>query len=145
MADSPKRKPPSVGTKLAVCLILLGFEPGEDIDWDHFPALALRPVKADGSDWDPPQHDPRYLRPLRRKDHAVKTTGRKGESKYSSNGGGDTSQAAKVKRIEDARRALLAAEKTLPDDSRKARKKSQWPKGRKLESRGFPAKRQKEG
>ena len=27
----------------------------------HEPALELRPINADGTDWEPPQHDPRYL------------------------------------------------------------------------------------
>lgn len=111
-------------------------------DFDHYPALGLRAF--DAKDYDPPQLDPRYIRPLKREDHDQKTTGRKGESKYSSNGGGDTSQAAKVKRLREAeeerayaqmRRQLLATSDFVEAQDERLGKKDR-PK-RKIQSRGF--------
>jgi hypothetical protein len=64
----------SLSVKLAACLDALGFEPGEKIEWDHTFALGLRRRLPDGS-YDPPANDPRYIRPKRIGEHAVKTRG----------------------------------------------------------------------
>lgn len=101
----PDRRFIPIGIRLQACLIILGFDPfNEQIEWDHSPALGLRTVNDDGTDYEPAQLDPHFIRPMRKADHLVKTSGRKGESKYSSNGGGDTSRVAK------ARRTLAEAE-----------------------------------
>jgi hypothetical protein len=139
---SPKRKNIPVGIRLQACLRLLGFAPGEEPEWDHFPALARRAVNEDGTDWVPAQLDPEYIRPMRKHDHLQKTTGKKGTSKLSSDGNGDTTQAAKIKRI-IARRAdspeLTAALKILlqPEERLKPKQSYTWPSGRKIASRGF--------
>lgn len=155
----PKRKNIPMGVKLEAALLLLGFKPGEEVEWDHFPALALRPVNEAGTDYDPPQLDPRHLRPLRPAAHLAKTTGRKGESKFSSSGGGDTSQAAKVKRLREAeaeraqelmRKRLLATTETVEGldealgKNKRDKPKTKWPKRSFPQGRGFP-KRQKRG
>lgn len=101
----PARKFIPIGIRLQACLYMLGFDPmNEKIEWDHNPALGLRAVNADGTDYEPNQLDPRFIRPMRKADHLAKTTGRRGESKFSSSGGGDTSRVAK------ARRTLAEAE-----------------------------------
>jgi hypothetical protein len=98
--NRPSRKFIPIGIRLQACLYMLGFDPmNEEIEWDHFPAIGLRAVNEDGTDYEPRQLDPRYIRPMRKADHLVKTSGRKGESKFSSNGGGDTSRVAKAKRL----------------------------------------------
>jgi hypothetical protein len=134
----PKRKAIPMRVKLEACLILLGFDPEEVAkrlpDFDHFPALGRR--FHDGENYLPDQLDPRYLRPLKAEDHARKTTGRKGTSKLSSDGNGDTTQAAKIKRITAARAALLEVEERV-SKPKPAKPKYSWPSGRKIESRGF--------
>lgn len=65
----------TLGEKIAQCLEWLGFEPDDEIEWDHQPALVLRKRTADGG-YDPPANDPRYIRPMRKADHKVKTIGR---------------------------------------------------------------------
>ena len=64
----------SLSVKLAACLDALGFAQGEDIEWDHTFALGLRKRLPDGR-YEPDANDPRYIRPKRRADHAVKTRG----------------------------------------------------------------------
>ena len=64
----------SLSVKLAACLDALGFAQGEDIEWDHTFALGLRKRLADGR-YDPDANDPRYIRPKRKGEHAIKTRG----------------------------------------------------------------------
>lgn len=102
--NRPKRKAIPLHVKLNACLRLLGFDPeADEIEWDHTPALQLRPVDATGADYDPPQLDWRHIEPLKKADHGVKTTGRKGQSKLSVSGEGDVSRIAKAVRLEAAR------------------------------------------
>lgn len=63
-----------LSVKLAACLDALGFKPGEEIEWDHAPALCLRARTPEGG-YDPPANDPRYIRPRRKADHKIKTIG----------------------------------------------------------------------
>jgi hypothetical protein len=110
---------------------MLGFEPvNEQTEWDDHPAIALRPVSEDGSDYEPRQLDPRYIRPMRKADHLAKTTCRKGESKFSGNGGGDTSRAAKAKRLLEETEERLRMRDRAPAQRRER-------KGT-IQSRGFP-------
>ena len=131
----PKRKHIPMAVKLEACLLMMGLDP-KKVDWDHHPALGLRPVNDDGTDYDPPQLDPRYIMPRERdEDHKFKTFGRKGESRLSITGDGDVSRIAKAERLEKARRDMLHIERG--ERVKPERPKSQWPKGRKLQSRGF--------
>ena len=114
----PKRKPIPLRAKLEACLRLLGLPP--DVEWDHCPALQLRPIRPDGTDWEPGQHDPAHLEPLTKAAHLLKTTGRKGLSKLSITGNGDVSRIAKGKRLRG---------------ETKPKPKRPWPQGRKIESR----------
>jgi hypothetical protein len=131
----PKRKPVPLKTQLHAALYQLGLEPHE-VELDHDPALGIRPVNDKGTDYDPPQHDPKCLIWRPKADHLRKTTGRKGESDLSITGNGDTSRAAKCDRIEEAhiqfRRRLLSPSEMA--DYRE-NKKSKWPK------RSFPKRR----
>lgn len=128
--NRPARKFIPIGIRLQACLYLLGFDPvNEKIEWDHDPALGLRAVNADGTDYEPAQLDPRFIRPMRKADHLAKTTGRKGESKFSSNGGGDTSRVAK------ARRTLAEAEARVGIQTKEPGKRRER-KGT-IKSRGF--------
>lgn len=141
----PKRKDIPIRIKLEACLILLGFDADEVRrrlpDFDHHPAIGLRPVNEAGDDYEPAQLDPRYLRPLQAAAHAQKTHGRRGESKYSSAGDGDTTRAAKLKRLEDERihrdfRQRLLATGQAIEVLREARPKAKAK--RKIPSRPFP-------
>lgn len=89
------RKAIPLGVKLHACLLLLGFS-DEDIaagiDWDHQPALAFREI-VDGR-MVPDANDPRYIRPMRKADHKVKTVGTRATT-----AGSDIHMAAKVKRL----------------------------------------------
>lgn len=84
--------------KLHAALLQLGLEPHE-VELDHDPALALRPIDPETGDTIPPANDPRYLVWRTKADHAVKTTGRKGGSRKGDQANGDIQRVAKVKRI----------------------------------------------
>jgi hypothetical protein len=116
---SDLRKTVPLSIKLEAALLQLGLDP-KACHLDHDPALALRPLNEAGTDFDPPQHDPRYMRWVSTSDHSRKTTGRKGESKLSISGG-DQQKIAKVKRLEKKFVSrLLRPEK-------KERPKRKWP------------------
>jgi hypothetical protein len=110
---SDLRRAVPLSIKLEVALLQLGLDP-KACHLDHDPALALRPLNEDGTDFDPPQHDPRYLKWLSTTEHSLKTSGRKGESKLSVSGG-DQAKAAKVKRI--VRKFGTPQSTTSPDRS----------------------------
>lgn len=125
----PKRRQPPQGAKLNACLLMLGFTMEQitsgQIEWDHIPALAMREVDDEADEWVPHQHDPRYLTPLLRGEHKVKTNGTKATT-----AGSDKHMIAKTRRLE-AQRKLLGRTK------RKGAK-------RKIASRPFPSRRAKE-
>lgn len=120
MKAEPRRTPP-LSVKLAAALNQLeaamrklGMIPVECTvpDWqlDHDPALALRAVD-DGGAHQPHQHDVRFLVWRPRVEHALKTTGRRGESNLSLRDG-DQAKIAKVKRRDRKRAAEQAAAET---------------------------------
>ena len=131
MSERPKRRAIPLSVKVEACLMMLGFDP-KHVQWDHFPSLGLRPVNASGTDYDPPQHDPRYIVPMTTIAHAVKTNGPAHDKSQS-----DKGRIAKTKRLEANRlaaqiRASLDAD-SLPEW--KPQWKRAWPKGRKFETR----------
>lgn len=67
-------------------------------DWDHAPALALRPVAPSGADYEPAQLDPAYIQALHPGAHREKTSD-------------DQARIAKVKRIAAKR---VSTEKARP-------------------------------
>ena len=97
-----RRRHIPLSVKLEVALKALGYTPDE-IQWDHAPALALRPMNAGGTDTDPPANSPDHIQILPKAKHLEKTTGRKGESKLSRDGNGDQQRIAKVRRLLEKR------------------------------------------
>ena len=100
MTGDRKRIPLSV--KLKVALAALGLKES-DVEWDHVPALGLRPTDPETGKRIQDDNDPAGIQMLVKKDHAEKTTGRKGTSKNSRDGNGDAQRIAKVKRLEERR------------------------------------------
>lgn len=89
------RKAIPLGVKLQACLLLLGFTDDDiaaGIDWDHQPALIFREI-VDGK-MVPGPNDPHYLRPMRKADHKVKTSGTKATT-----AGSDQHMRGKINRI----------------------------------------------
>lgn len=141
MRAKDHRKAIPLGVKLHACLLLLGFTDEEiagGVEWDHAPALALRVVDPESGQLVPHPNDPRYLRPLRKVEHAVKTRGT-----GATTAGSDVGNAAKVKRVEkdppggeEFRRRLLAV-KTGGKPPETKKRKRPWPT-RKFETRKKP-------
>ncbi|WP_406853526.1 hypothetical protein ABEG18_13215 [Alsobacter sp. KACC 23698] len=141
MSTREHRKAIPIGVKMQACLLLLGFTEDEiaggAVQWDHHPALALRFVDPETGEMSPAPNDPRYLRPLRKAEHAEKTFGRKATT-----AGSDVGLAAKVKRLDKSeaefrRRLLAKSEPTafLPMDHEDRGRKRAWP------SRPFPSRK----
>jgi hypothetical protein len=111
-----KRAHMPLKTKLAAALHALGLDPSA-VDFDHCPALAMRPVDPVTGDTVPSQNDHRFIVPRSREDHKAKTDGTHIPLS------GDLSQIAKVKRIERKReefcRAVLA-KGSAPDSPQSA-------------------------
>lgn len=128
-ALAPKRREPPLSVKLAVALRALGVKE-DDIEFSHEPALGLRAINADGTDYDPPQHDPNYL--------FIRTRAAHKHITFKDNGTGrsDITTIAKVRRLtkeqEDFQRKVLAR-----PCGEKRQRTGNWPSGRKLQSRGF--------
>ena len=101
----PKRKAIPLGVKLAAALIALGMDP-DDVEWDHDPAIGMRPINPETGDTIPPANDPRAIVPRLGAAHKAKTFG---DHRPLS---GDVSQIAKIKRVdrkhEEFRQRLLA-------------------------------------
>lgn len=131
-ADGPKRRAPPKRVKDAVrkrqkgrCGCRTG-ECGRPelppdgkglVHYQHDPALGVRPINEDRTDWIPPQHDPDYLYAEMAACHHRETNeGRFGAHKI----GSDRYEIEKVKKRERA-----------------PRPKAQWGAGRKLQGRGF--------
>ncbi len=137
MRAKDHRKAIPLGVKLKSALLAAGFseeaiESGA-IDFDHHPSLGVRPV-VDG-EMVPHPNDWRYLRPMLREEHDIKTRGT-----GATTAGSDVGNAAKVKRVEkdppggeEFRRRLLAV-KTGGKPPETKKRKRPWPT-RKFETR----------
>jgi hypothetical protein len=133
------RKHLPLSVKLQACLLLLGFEADDEIDWDHFPALGLRDFNPRLDDYVPAELDPRFLRPLGKNPHKAKTNGRKGEKRVTSYGS-DVHAIAKMKRLE--KESAAARARMLAKETGELRKpSSRFAHGRKLQGRGFEKRR----
>jgi hypothetical protein len=117
------RKDIPLRVKLAVALRMLGFAKGQRVDFDHDPALGLRPWDEGKQDFIPPQLDPDFIVVRTKPDHDKKTNGSGGTS-Y----GSDKHAIAKIDRVSEAedafRRRLLA--KADPDIDAPARPRSRF-------------------
>lgn len=67
-----RRKAIPLKTKLAVALRMLGLK-ADDIEYDHEPALELRPYDETAGDTIPPANDPAYIQILTIEEHKAKT------------------------------------------------------------------------
>lgn len=138
MTAGPIRRPIPLSVKLDVALRALGLKPGE-INWSHEPALELRPINDDGSDWKPGQHDPDYLF-LRSKPEHDRIT-----FKDNGTGRGDLTAIAHTKRLvkrQQEHGARIAARvygepAPVTRPKRKIASRGFSPGHRKLQSRGF--------
>lgn len=125
-----------LSVKLQAAILQLGLDPAA-VDFDHDPALGLRLFNAETKTYTPDANDPKFITVRARGgDHKSKTFGN-----GATTAGSDIQRIAKLKRLEKAQAALNQAldakvfggPGTQPDGARK----SPWPKGRKLQSRGF--------
>jgi hypothetical protein len=111
MVTQPKRRPIPLHVKLDVALRALGLKESE-IDWSHEPALGLRAIRDDGSDYEPRQHDPDFIFIRKSADHDHITF------KDNGTGRGDLTAIAHVRRTaakDQHHKAVLAA-KTSGDE-----------------------------
>lgn len=116
----------SMTVKLQAALYALGFN-STAVEWDHDPALGLRPYDEATGTYTPDANDPRHIVPRSREAHAVKTNGNHVPLS------GDKSKIAKATRLTAKTEAFRAR---LADPDRHAqttiRFKRKWPK------RAFP-------
>ncbi|WP_336801650.1 hypothetical protein [Kaistia sp. MMO-174] len=137
-----KRKAIPDRVKLHAALRRLGLKI-EQVNFDHDPPLALRPVDPDTGDTIPPANDPDHIFLVTIDEHREKTFG-KGGAKRATTAGSDIHRIAKTKRLErarseresaaeDFRRRLLAREHDEPKPT--PQRKSTWP------TRPFPSRK----
>ncbi len=147
-----RRRNVPLGVKLEVALRQLGLDPGA-VQLDHHPALGLRQRTPDGG-YIPDELDPLAMVWRSTIDHRTKTTGTPPGQKVVTVANGDIHRIAKAKRLEEARLAqqVNTIEGYKPDDPLPAgvlsvfttaelATRKPWPKGRKMQSRGFARKR----
>lgn len=110
----------------------------EDVEFDHDPALALRPVNPATGDTIPPANDPEHIRMLLITEHRRKTFGPGGEKRITT-AGSDVGNIAKVRRLskkqEEMRRRMLAKESGTEPKAK--RKWATRPFGRRKSHRDF--------
>lgn len=125
----PKRPAMSLGVKLKAALYALGLDP-DDVDFDHQPALAMRPIDPATGDTIPPANDPKFIVPMARAAHKAKTFGNHVPLS------GDVQKIRKLDRLEKDQAAfrarLLARDAGEPEAPKRGRP---WPK------RKFPQKK----
>lgn len=116
-----KRRHMPLMVKLEAALRALGLDP-KDVEWQHEPPIAMRVWVPERGDYDPPENDPRYIRPMPKAEHREVTAKR------------DIPAIAKTKRLsrkhEELRRRMLEPD-AEPEPPGKRGK-------RKIPSRPFP-------
>jgi hypothetical protein len=125
-----------LSVKLQAAILQLGLDPA-CVDFDHDPALGLRPFDKETNVYTPDANDPRFITVRDRKgDHRVKTSGNKATS-----AGSDIHRIAKSKRIAEKRAAAEEAEASRATGERVLTRekygKRRWAGGRKMQSRPF--------
>jgi hypothetical protein len=110
-----KRRHIPLSVKLTAALYALHLDP-DNVEWHHEPPISHRPIDPDTGDTDPPMNDARHIVPMAKDAHRERTAGV----------GGDTSIAAKLKRVdrkhEEFRARILAKE-----PGEKAPRRSRFP------------------
>lgn len=85
--------------RCAECRVL--FDYGDKIEYDHRPAIVMRSVNVDGTDYHPPQNDPEFIDALHKDCHLKRTVGRlPGASRTITTKGSDAHLAAKFRKLE---------------------------------------------
>lgn len=117
-----------LSVKLSAALIALGLDP-KAVEYDHCPALGMRPRDPVTGVYDPPENDARYIVPRSTADHKAKTFGDHVPLS------GDVSKIAKLKDVSrkhvEFRDRLLAKGTGAPAPAPGKRKQ-------KIPSRPFP-------
>lgn len=97
----------------------------EEVQFDHSPALALRPINPVTGETIPPANDPDHIEMLLVAEHKEKTFGKGGEKRITT-AGSDIGNIAKVRRLtaqqQEMRRRMLAKAEGVTSP-----KKSKWP------------------
>jgi hypothetical protein len=119
-----KRRAIPLGVKVRACLLALGLDP-DAVEFDHDPALGLRPIDPVTGDTIPPQNDPRYIVPRAKAAHDVKTNGAHVPLS------GDKAKIAKLKRVEAdeqafRERVLAKTPQSLDGSARAAALSPEW-------------------
>ena len=79
----------------------LEFAAGAKIEYDHRPAIVMRAVNVEGTDYHPPQNDPEHIDALHKACHLRRTVGRlPGAEKTATTKGSDAWLAAKFRKLE---------------------------------------------
>lgn len=122
-----------LSVKLQAAILQLGFDPAA-VDFDHDPALGLRIFNEETKTYTPDANDPKFITVRARGgDHKAKTFGN-----GATTAGSDIHRIAKIKRLEKAQAALEQALDAKAFGGPGAQKPAtRWPKGPKLQSRGF--------
>ena len=77
------------------------FTADDRIEYDHRPAIILRPVNVNGDDYFPPQNDPEFIEACHKPCHLRRTVGRlQGALKTITTKGSDSHLAAKFRKLE---------------------------------------------
>jgi len=124
----PKRKAIPKSVRMEVCqrqLFLCArchvravhYLPGTETEFDHEPALRLRNIAEDGSDYDPPQNHPGYIDALCEPCHAAKT-----------HGSGATTAGTDAGKIKKERRRLRSKRKYKWAPRKMPKRVVKWPK-----------------
>lgn len=137
----PKRKAIPARIKKAVCAaqdgccpcgcdLTVSAEPKTGTEFDHEPALELRDVESDLSDWIPPQHDAAYIVARCGPSHLAKTSGT-----GATTAGSDIGKIKKERKRRKAIAAIGSQPKRRfgrrsfpPKGSRKLKGSTQWQK-----------------
>jgi hypothetical protein len=128
-----KRRYRSAAVERDACLNTMGLL-GKKVNYDHRPPLSHRPRNADDTDYEPAENDARYIFVMLAEENAALNRGDPAIPLS-----GDTSVAAKLKRLSRKREAFIDRLLRVTDAPRViAKPKRPWPKGRKMQSRPFP-------
>ncbi|RWX72596.1 hypothetical protein EOA24_00510 [Mesorhizobium sp. M2A.F.Ca.ET.039.01.1.1] len=130
-----KRKAIPDRVKLIAALRRMGLTI-EQVQFDHNPALELRPIDPETGDTIPPANSPDHIDLLLITEHKTKTFGRGGDKRITT-AGSDIGNIKKLRHLtkdeEAFRRRLLAKAEGEPEP----KKKSRWP-SRPFGKRGRP-------
>lgn len=133
----------SIEVALKFCLELLGVDPTLPWQMQHEPPLALRPFNETIDDYEPGENDYRYMRPMQKEAHAKVTheVDRPAIDKTRRNAKTQAKHAAAM--LPQSEALALAYSHGAVHGYRKglAIGAGKWPKGRKIQSRGFPKKK----